>query len=1009
MSKKASNLPVNGRLQQRTSPGKPSLLALCIVLAFSAGAPLAQAAMADAPAASVQRAASFWQDAAVPAEAAGNKALMGTQNATAGKVPALQLKRVRAATLDLGGMQSLTAGAPSESAGRAIASPLTVSLPHPDGGFQRFTLVESSIMEPGLAAKHPEIKTYRGQGIDDPNATLRMDITPLGLHASVRSPNGGYYVDPYYRNDTSVYVSYTRADLINKRGPLIEGDLHEAQLSLSRSFYKEGDTVEVRGAGFAPGASVSVSVRGQDEALVVANASATADKNGAITVKLPAGAARIGSYELIATSGAQTTSAPFQVMDATMVADVATGTILRTYRLALVTDPSYASYFGAANVTAAKTTLINRVTQVYEDETAIRLVLIDGTDALNLNTPAEMTGANGPCGGSACYTATQASTCGSSTLQRNRIVAGLLVGASNFDVGHIALGVDGGGIASLGVVGGTSKAQGCTGLPEPTGDFFAVDYVAHELGHQFSGNHTFNGTLGSCASSNRNPGTSVEPGSGSSIMAYAGICSTDNLQNHSDPYWSQRSFDEIVALTSSAESTLSEIQMAALTGFATNGQQFQISYNGNLSAPIIRGTNFTTAGIQAAIQAIPGWPTGATAAVSTLSDTAFTVTFGGTLAGTNVAMLQLTNCTTGCSGYFGEITAGGPTTRRGAVSNLGNTPPVVTVPTTYTIPVRTPFALTGSATDGDGDALTYMWEQNDRGAASGTSLTNNVKTNGPLFRQFGTRAIVSTAQALEYNSPGQNHTTADPTRVFPDMAQILANNTNAETGACPVASNPITAAQIDCFSEFLPTPAYVGFAGVNASPVSLNFKLTARDGRGGVNSATTSLVLAQGAGPFLVTSQNTAATVDAGTNQTVTWSVANTNAAPVNTANVRITLSSDGGQTFPYVLAESVPNNGSASVRMPAIATQAARIKVEAIGNVFFDVSNANFTLGLRGDVNGDGTLSCADLSIVKASLNKRVGQPGFDPRADLTGDGVVDLRDVVFVTQRLPKDSACN
>ena len=1011
MSKKASNPPVNGRLQQmRTSPRKPSLLALCIVLAFSAGAPLAHAAVADAPGASVQRAASFWQDAAAPAEAATNKAMMGTQNATAGKVPALQLKRVRAATLDLGGMQALTAGAPSESTQRAIASPLTVSLPHPDGGYQRFTLVESSIMEPGLAAKHPEIKTYRGQGIDDPNATLRMDITPLGLHASVRSPNGGYYVDPYYRNDTSVYVSYTRADLINTRGPLIEGDLHEAQLSLSRSFYKEGDTVEVRGAGFAPGARVSVSVRSQGDALVVANASATADKHGAITVKLPAGAARIGAYELVATAGAQTTSAPFQVMDATMVADVATGNILRTYRLALVTDPSYAAYFGGgANVTAAKTTLINRVTQVYEDETAIRLVLIEGTDALNLNTAAEMTGTNGPCGGAACFTPTQASTCGSATLSRNRIVAGLLAGASNFDVGHIALGLDGGGIASLGVVGGSAKAQGCTGLPAPTGDFFAVDYVAHELGHQFSGNHTFNGVVGSCAGGNRNPGTSVEPGSGSSIMAYAGICGTDNLQSHSDPYWSQRSFDEIVALTSSAESTLSEVQVAALTGFTANAQQFRISFNGGLSAPVIRGTNFTAAGIQAAIQGIAGWPAGATVSVASVLDTGFQVTFGGTLAGVNVANLQIESCTGGCTGFFGEIVAGGPTTRRGAVSDLGNTAPVVNVPATYTIPVRTPFALTGSATDGDNDALTYLWEQNDRGAASGTSLTSNVKTNGPLFRQFGTRAIVSTAQALEYNSPGQNQVTPNPTRVFPDMAQILANNTNAETGACPVASTPITADQIECFSEFLPTPVYTGFAGVNAAPASLNFKLTVRDGRGGVNSATTNLVLAQGAGPFLVTSQNAAGSLEAGTNQTVTWSVANTNAAPVSAANVRITMSSDGGQTFPYVLAASVPNNGSASVRLPSIATQAARIKVEAVGNVFFDVSNANLSLVLRGDANGDGTLDCADLSIVKASLNKRVGQPGFDPRADLTGDGVVDVRDVMFVTQRLPKDSACN
>ena len=245
--------------------------------------------------------------------------------------------------------------------------------------------------------------------------------------------------------------------------------------------------------------------------------------------------------------------------------------------------------------------------------------------------------------------------CASATLTRNRIVIGLVVGASNFDIGHIALGVNGGGVASLGVVGGNNKAQGCTGVPTPVGDFFAVDYVAHEMGHQFAGNHTFNGTISNCSGGNRNAGTSVEPGSGSSVMAYAGICQTDNLQPHSDPYWSQRSFDEIVTYTSGADTNISEVQMGALTNFTTNGQSFQLRYNGNDSVPIIRGTNYTTAGVKAAIEAIAGWPAGATATISTLGDTAFTITFGGTLANTNVSELQLVNCTGGCTGFVGEI------------------------------------------------------------------------------------------------------------------------------------------------------------------------------------------------------------------------------------------------------------------------------------------------------------------------------------------------------------------
>ncbi|MEW7851056.1 M12 family metallo-peptidase [Massilia aurea] len=1007
MRTKPSSLPHHGKPRQsHAAPRMKGSLALCIALALAAATPAVHAAQVGPVHVQNQRAAAFWQDVTVAAPSAT------ARTATSGKTPALQLRRVRAATLDLAGMRAIALEAPMARSGSPMSSSLTISLPHPDGGYQRFALEEAPVMELGLAAKHPDIKTYRGKGIDDPRATLRMDITSLGLHASVRSPGGGWYVDPYYRDDTSVYASYNRADLVNPRGPLIEGVIDQPQLSLSRSFYKEGDTVEINGAGFTPGASVTLNVAADGDSAALHSVTATADRSGAIRATLPSGASRQGAFDVTATDGRNTTSAPYRVVDDSMSANAVVGAALRTYRLALVTDPSYATYFGAANVTAAKVTLINRVTQVYEDETSISLVLIDGTDALNLNTPAEMTGANGPCGGAACYTTAQASSCGGGTLSRNRVVTGLLVGASAFDVGHIALGLNGGGVASLGVVGTSAKAQGCTGLPTPVGDFFAVDYVAHELGHQFAGNHTFNGVTSNCSGGNRSATTSVEPGSGSSIMAYAGICGTDNLQPHSDPYWSQRSFDEIVAYTSGAESNLSEVQMGALTGFTVDGQQFQLGFNGNLSAPIVRGVNYSATGIKAAIEAISGWPAGGIVTVSAVTDTAFTVTFGGTLAGTDVSSLVLSGSSGGSTGFIGEITRGGLTSRGGAVTGTANTAPAVTVAPTFTIPVRTPFALTGSAVDGDDDTITYMWEQNDRGGSTGTGLPNNVKTNGPLFRQFGTRALVTSTGTIEYESPGENQVTTDPTRVFPDMAQILANNTNAATGACPTASSPLTAEQIDCYSEFLPTPAYVGLAGVNAAPASLNFKLTARDGRGGVNSATTTLVLAPAAGPFLVTSPNTAATVNTGSPQTVTWSVANTNVAPVNAANVKITLSTDGGATWPTVLAESVPNSGSAIVTFPVVASTQARVKIEAVGNVFFDVSDANFTLAnvpVAGDVTGDGVIDCADVAAVRAALNKRTGQAGFDPRADVIADGIVNIRDLNFVTQRVPAGTVCN
>ena len=153
----------------------------------------------------------------------------------------------------------------------------------------------------------------------------------------------------------------------------------------------------------------------------------------------------------------------------------------------------------------------------------------------------------------------------------------------------------------------------------------------------------------------------------------------------------------------------------------------------------------------------------------------------------------------------------------------------------------------------------------------------------------------------------------------------------------------------ECFSEFLPTTDYVGFAGVNLGPPpQLHFRFTARDlrmGGGGNSSADLTLNLATTAGPFLVTAPNTAVTYPGGSTQTVTWDKANTDLPPVGTTDVKISLSTDGGVTYPHVLAASTPNDGSEAVTIPHFATSSARVKIEALGNVFFDVSNANFTI----------------------------------------------------------------
>ena len=524
------------------------------------------------------------------------EAIPGTLPETKGGAEAVvEPDSFRAFELDVDGLEAALADAPADATlsaapkalSRTAASALILSLPAPKGGFQRFAVEESQVMEAGLAARHPEIKTYSGRGIDDPAATIRADLTPLGFHASVRSPKGAWYIDPYYHLDQSVYVTYYGRDLEDPHGTFVERE---------------------------------------DEGAAEADA--------------------------------------FLGLDLA-AADVPEGPIVtrRTYRLALLSDPTYATFFGGpANVTAAKVTLVNRVNQVYEDETAIRMILIANNDLINLDTPAQMTGANGPCGSAPCYTPGQATSCGGATLTRTRIVIGQLIGASNYDVGHIGLGNPGGGVASLGVVGGNNKAQGCTGLSTPVGDFFAVDYVAHEIGHQFAGNHTFNGTQSNCSGGNRSAANSFEPGSGSSIMAYAGICQQDNLQPHSDPYWSHRSFTEITAFVTGDRPPINEVQNVSLTDFSGGNEtqsfqltgfggtdSFQLQYQGNLSAPIVNGTNYNAAGIQAAIEGIAGWPAGATLTITAIggagapTTAGFDVAFGGTLASTDVSTFAVVN------------------------------------------------------------------------------------------------------------------------------------------------------------------------------------------------------------------------------------------------------------------------------------------------------------------------------------------------------------------------------
>ena len=758
----------------------------------------------------------------------------------------------------------------------------TLTIPAPTGELAEFTLTEDSVMEPELQAAHPEIRTYSGRGPE--GSSIRLDVTPMGFHAFVRNVDGRtWYVDPAENR-----VGETRVlSYLGGATPAPE------RAFLERELKRHGQSAsQVSDVAPAPGGLVST----------------------------------------------------------------------RTYRIAFLTDKSYADRFGSANVFAEKTTLINRVNEVYNDDLAIKFEMVTGTDTLlNFDTDAKQTGADGPCGANACFTPDQLSGCDGPTLDRNEFVLGQLIGAEDYDLGHLGLGVNGGGIAGLGVVGGPYKADGCTGLPNPTGDFYAIDYVSHEIGHQMGGNHTFNGTQVNCSPGNRNVDpytTQVEPGSGSSIMAYAGICGSDNLQPHSDPYFSFASVDEINATTAAAPSNADEEQVVSFLGLDA-GETFTLSCAGcPTSGPVsITGNPVTDI---PAIASAASTATGVTVSPTPLevsgydgdpspSLDGFTLDFQLAGSGVDVKTLTVQVATGTFTSLVGTIYNGGPTDERGAVAATTNNSPVVTAPADKTIPARTPFTLTGSAVDANAEPLTYMWEQTDPGGANGTGLVDNNKTDGPLFRQFGVLALVTPANTILYNSPGENLAGTSPSRTFPDLEQILAGDTNAATGSCPVApAPPIPISVINCYSEFLPTSAWTGQL---TSPRVLHFRLTARDEftpdpaadhAGGLSSDDVALTVNPSAGPFLVTSRSAGGTASGP--ETVTWSVAGTDAATL-APNVKISLSTDGGLTFPTVLADSTPNDGSQALLLPNVTTTTARIKVEAVDNYFFDINDADFSI----------------------------------------------------------------
>jgi hypothetical protein len=700
-------------------------------------------------------------------------------------------QKYRVLRLNHEALKQLLSRAPMEFTPAARQSKVEMSLPTPDGAFTRFRIVESPIMSEELAAQYPEIKTYRGQGLDDPTATMRFEITSQGFSAMTISEQGTLFVDPYaHDDDLDHYVAYDKRD------------------------YRRADS--------------------RFECLTSEAGAGQKDS----------GSQAVDSNEMgRATAALEAASEPY-------------GSMLRTFDLALNGTAEYNSTLGGIDAArATMTRTLNRVNLIYERDLAIRLRLVYSRIYGNPDTDPYT---NGDV---------------DKMLTENQRTLDGDFGSGNYDIGHVLGSQPGGGSsgkASLGAVCVRGqKARGVTTSANPSGDAFDVDFVAHEIGHQFSANHTFNASImtrgadgkfvNNCNPGTRAAGAAYEPGSGSTIMGYAGTCGAVDLQPNSDDYFHAASIREIIKFVD----------------------------GGKCADEIATGAN----------------------------------------------------------------------------------QPVVNAPLSYTIPRSTPFTLTATASDPDGDALSYAWEQFDLGPASPPD-TDADGNNRPIFRSFRPRG--------------------NPARTFPQWSDIL-NGTSTPGEALPTQSGALT------------------------------FALTVRDNRSGGGSVTIKRTIVEvdaSAGPLTVTSppatpSDAPLILTTFSTYTVTWNVANTDTLA---SRVRIMLSADGGRTFAATLVASTPNDGAETVIIPNLPTSQARIKVEAVGNIFFNVSPSDFTIACRvtpiriGET-VNATLSLFDCrTLVNAnrladlySFNGAAGQEiaialnssAFDAYLYLLGpDGIVIARD---------------
>lgn len=323
---------------------------------------------------------------------------------------------------------------------------IVLTFPNSEGELNSYEVFEASIMTPELQAEYPNMRTYAGQGIDNPSETIRFSITPKGLHAMfLGTDNGTQFIDPF-SVEGDVYTVYSKGDLAPRDFEFECGVIDDPLLDLSL------------------------------------------DKNS--------------------------------------MARNADDGVLRDYRIAIAATVEYTAYHGGtvAGAMAAMVVTMNRVNGIYERDLSVTMTMVPNSSIIFTAEPDGLDNNNAGI-----------------LINQSQSVIDSNIGSANYDIGH-TFSTGGGGLAGLGVTCAFgSKARGITGSPAPEGDPYDIDFVAHELGHQFGSPHTFNGNQGNCAGGNRSAADAYEPGSGSTIMAYAGICGSDNIQNNSDAYFHQRS------------------------------------------------------------------------------------------------------------------------------------------------------------------------------------------------------------------------------------------------------------------------------------------------------------------------------------------------------------------------------------------------------------------------------------------------------------------------------------